>query len=314
MRIARPACHVAVVRRGDNMNTANREESPPPPAQDPRRMHRVIVASVIGNAFERFDFMAYVYFSKIIAAVFFSVGNSVVSMSLALATFASGFLVRPIGGVLLGMYADRVGRTHALSLVMLIMCAGTLLLGLAPGYATLGLAAPLLVLLARLIQGLAIGGQFSLLSVIIGGTAPTDKKMFCGSFNMSSQALAVLLSSGCSHLLTNRLSSAARMNWGWRVPFLIGALVGPLGFYIRHHIVEPPEFEAVRKQVRSGVARVFRLRNFVREQGDAALCAMSVMIIGTASNYLWNAYLPVYVERQLHLPLKSALLGTFVGG
>lgn len=283
-------------------------------APDIRQVRRAIVASVIGNGFEWFDFTAYVYFSKIIADVFFSVGGSVLSMSLALATFASGFLVRPIGGVLLGRYADRVGRPRALSLVMLMMCAGTLLLGLVPGYATLGIAAPLLVLVARLIQGLAIGAQFGLSSVMIVETAPPGKKMFYGSFNMSSQALAVLLSSGCGYLLTTYLAPATLTHWGWRVPFLLGALVGPLGFYIRHHIAEPPEFEALRKQVQKGAARAFRLRDFVREQGDAALCAMGVMIIGTASNYLWNAYLPVYVERQLHLPLKSALLGTFVGG
>jgi MFS family permease len=197
---------------------------------------------------------------------------------------------------------------------MLMMCAGTLILGLAPGYTTLGVAAPLLVLLARLIQGLAIGGQFSLSSVVVVESAPPGKKMFYGSFNMSSQALAILLASGCSYLLINNLSAHALMAWGWRVPFLIGALIGPLGFYIRHNIAESPEFEALRKQVRAGATRAFRLRDFVREQGDAALCAMGVMIIGTASNYLWNAYLPVYVERQLHLPLKSALLGTFIGG
>jgi MHS family proline/betaine transporter-like MFS transporter len=128
-------------------------------------------------------------------------------------TFASGFLVRPIGGVLLGRYADRVGRTRALSFVMLMMCAGTLLLGLAPGYTTLGVAAPLLVLLARLVQGLAIGAQFSL-SVIIVETAPPGQKMFYGSFNMSSQALAVLLSSGCGYLLTTYLAPASILNWG----------------------------------------------------------------------------------------------------
>ena len=296
------------------MNLTNHESAPPPAAPESRQARRALVASVIGNGFEWFDFMAYVYFSKIIAAVFFSVGSSVVSMSLALATFALGFLVRPVGGVLLGIYADRVGRTRALSLVMLMMCAGTLLLGLAPGYATLGVAAPLMVLLARLIQGLAIGGQFSLSSVVVVETAPPGKKMFYGSFNMSSQALAMLLSSGCSYLLINNLSTSSLTTWGWRVPFLIGALVGPLGFYIRHNIAESLEFEALRKQVCTGATRAFRLRDFAREQGDAALCAMGVMIIGTASNYLWNAYLPVYVEHQLHLPLKSALLGTFIGG
>ncbi|OXC77000.1 MFS transporter [Caballeronia sordidicola] len=296
------------------MNAAEYEGASTPTAPDPRQVRRALLASVIGSGFEWFDFTAYVYFSKVIAEVFFSVGSPVVSMSLALATFALGFLIRPLGGVLLGIYADRVGRTRALSLVMLTMCAGTLMLGLAPGYATLGIAAPLLVLLARLIQGLAIGGQFSLSSVVVVESAPPGKKMFYGSFNMSSQALAMLLCSGCSYLLINNLTANSLVAWGWRVPFLIGALIGPLGFYIRHNVAESAEFEALRKQVRTGAARAFRLGDFVREQGDAALCAMGVMIIGTASNYLWNAYLPVYVEHQLHLPLKAALLGTFIGG
>ena len=163
------------------MNPAEHKGASTPAAPDLRQVRRALIASVIGSGFEWFDFTAYVYFSKIIAEVFFSVGSSVVSMSLALATFALGFLVRPLGGVLLGIYADRVGRARALSLVMLMMCAGTLILGLAPGYATLGVAAPLLVIMARLIQGLAIGGQFSLSSVVVVESAPPAKKMFYGS-------------------------------------------------------------------------------------------------------------------------------------
>ncbi len=231
------------------MNPAEHERGSVPAAPDLRQVRRALIASVIGSGFEWFDFTAYVYFSKTIAEVFFSVGSSVVSMSLALATFALGFLVRPLGGVLLGIYADRVGRARALSLVMLMMCAGTLILALAPGYTTLGVAAPLLVLLARLVQGLAIGGQFSLSSVVVVESAPPGKKIY-GSFNMSSQALAILLASGCSYLLINNLSAHSLSAWGWRVPFLIGALIGPLGFYIRHNIAESPEFEALRKQVR----------------------------------------------------------------
>jgi len=127
------------------MNAAEYEGTSTAAAPDPRQVRRALLASVIGSGFEWFDFTAYVYFSKVIAEVFFSVGSPVVSMSLALATFALGFLVRPLGGVLLGIYADRVGRTRALSLVMLLMCAGTLMLGLAPGYATLGIAVQPLV-------------------------------------------------------------------------------------------------------------------------------------------------------------------------
>ena len=187
-------------------------------------------------------------------------------------------------------------------------------MGITPGYATIGIAAPLIVVFARLVQGLAVGGQFGTASAMLVEYAPPGKKMFYGSFNMSSQALALLLSSGCGYLLTNYLSSAQLGAWGWRVPFLLGSLVGPLGFYIRHKVDESPEFEALKRQSgKAGVART-SVRTFCRDHGDAALCAMGVIIVGTATNYLWHSYLPVYVERQLHLPLKAALFGAFVSG
>ena len=275
--------------------------------------YRAIGASVIANGFEWFDFLAYVFFSRTIAHVFFPTDNATASLALTFGTFALGFVVRPLGGVLLSVYADRVGRTRVLSLVMLMMGSGTLLLGLAPGYNQIGLAAPFLVLLARLIQGLAIGAQFGVSSVIVVEIAPAGKKMFYGSFNMSAQALAVLLSAGCSYWLSTNLSPEALGSWGWRIPFLLGSVVGPAGLLIKRYLAESPQFEEVR---RAAIAKSEpigqRAASFVRNQGDAALCAMGVMIVGTASNYLWNAYMPVFVERQLELPLTSALLGTFL--
>lgn len=282
------------------------------PALTPQQVRRAIIASVIGNGLEWFDFLAYGYFAKTIAKVFFPAQSSFISIALTLATFAIGFFVRPIGGVLLGAYADRVGRPRALSLLILMMAAGTLMIGLTPGYATIGLAAPCLVVLARLIQGLAVGGQFGTASAMLVEYAPPGKKMFYGSFNMSSQALALMLSSGCGYLLTTCLTHAQLESWGWRVPFLLGALIGPLGFYIRHRVDESPEFTALKQ--RTGRAPRTPLRTFFRDNGDAALCAMGVIIVGAAANYLWHSYLPVYVERQLHLPLKAALLTTLVSG
>ena len=287
---------------------------PPINPLTPQQIQRAIVASVIGNGLEWFDFLAYAYFAKTIARVFFPAGNSFVSLSLTLATFAIGFVVRPIGGVLLGLYADRAGRPRALSLLLFMMAGSTLLVGLTPGYATIGIAAPLIVVFARLIQGLAVGGQFGTASAMLVEFAPSGKKMFYGSFNMSSQAFALLLSSGFGYLLTTRLPREALEQWGWRVPFLIGSLVGPIGFYIRHRVGESPEFEALKRQAQSGHAPDKGVRAFFRDSGDAALCAMGVIVVGAATNYLWHSYLPVYVERQLHLPLSAALFGAFVSG
>lgn len=282
------------------------------PRLTPRQVRRAIIASVVGNGLEWFDFLAYGYFAKTIAKVFFPTDSSYLSISLTLATFAIGFFVRPLGGVLLGAYADRVGRPRVLSLLILMMAASTLMIGVTPGYATIGIAAPCIVVLARLIQGLAVGGQFGTASAMLVEYAPPGKKMFYGSFNMSSQAFALILSSGCGYLLTTWLSPEQLHSWGWRVPFLLGSLIGPLGFYIRHRVDESPEFEALKQRL--GHAPRTSLRSFMRNNGDAALCAMGVIIVGAAANYLWHSYLPIYVQRQLHMPLKTALLTTLVSG
>ncbi|MEW6344152.1 MAG: MFS transporter [Pseudomonadota bacterium] len=276
------------------------------------KIRKVIVSTVIGGTFEWFDFMVYAYFSSLIARAFFSGVDHAESLLLTFATFAVGFLVRPIGGVVMGMYADRAGRVKALSWIMVAMSVGSLLLGLTPGYATLGLVAPLLVVIGRLVQGFAVGAQFALSSVTIYEVAPPGKKMFYGSFNMLSLGIAAMLSSGGGYLLSKHLSHEEMAAWGWRVPFLIGALVGPLGFYIRHHIRESDEFHRMQARPDARAPLLKRMREFVRENGDALVCAMGVMIAGTSLNYVWNAYLPNYAQFQLHLPLSSSLQAVFV--
>lgn len=262
-----------------------------------------IVACVIGNSLEWFDFLAFVFLSKTIAHVFFPSQNSIVSLALAFATFALGFMARPIGGVVLSLYTDRVGRARALSLVMLMMGTSSLMVGLAPGYKHIGLAAPLLVLLARLVQGLAIGAQFGMSSVIVVERAPAGRKMFYGSFNMSGQMLSALLMAGFCYLLTAHLSANALDSWGWRIPFLLGAIAGPVGLLIKRYLAEPPQFERARHAAQDLSRPLWeRAGNFMRSQGDAAICGIGVMIIGTASSYLWHAYMTVYAVHQLGLP------------
>ncbi|CAB3717240.1 Proline/betaine transporter [Paraburkholderia graminis C4D1M] len=276
------------------------------------QMRRAVLASVIGNGLEWFDFLIYGYFARVIAQVFFPANNSFVSITLTLATFAIGFLVRPLGGIVIGACADRYGRRKTLSLLILLMALSTLMMGLTPSYATIGIAAPLIVIVARILQGLSVGGEFATAAAMLTEYAPPRRKMFFGSFQMTSQAVALLLSSLCSLLLTTRLSHESLVSWGWRVPFLLGALVGPVGFYIRHKVGESPEFLQLRERL--GHAPRQSLRTFIRERGDAALCAMGVIIVGAATNYLWHSYMPLYVEHQLHLPLKNALFGTAMSG
>src|ERR1700759_3571242 len=214
---------------------------------DARMRRRVVLASVLGNGLEWFDFVSYGYFASIIAKVFFP-ADSNLSLVLAYATFAVGFVVRPIGGILLGAYADRYGRRRALSLLIVMMAFGTLTLGLTPAFATIGIAAPVIVVLGRVVQGISIGGEFASATALLVEYAPANRRMTFGSFQMSSQALGRVLATsiGLSVLLT--LPAATVQAGGWRIPFLLG----PFGFDVRYRLGESPEYQKPCEQVPAG--------------------------------------------------------------
>ena len=278
-----------------------------PPVLTIPAVRRAVLASVIGNGLEWFDFLSYAYFASSIGRAFFPSTDPGASLLLTLGVFGVGFVVRPLGGILLGIYADRAGRRKALSLLILMMALGTLIVGLTPAYATIGLAAPILVILARVIQGLSVGGEFGSAAAMLTEFAPPHRRMFYGSFQMASQGVALLLASAFGLLLTSLLSPAQLSDWGWRVPFLFGALIGPVGFYIRHNVGESPEF------LRLQAARIVgQVRGSLSV--SAIICAMGVIIVGTALNYLWHSYAPIFVTRELHLPLSAALGATTVAG
>ena len=228
--------------------TASSGTSPAPDEAAQRRMRRrVVLASVLGNGLEWFDFVAYGYFASIVADVFFP-AESNLSLILTYATFAVGFVVRPIGGILIGAYADRYGRQRALSLLIVMMAFGTLTLGLTPGYASIGIVAPIIVVLGRVVQGISIGGEFGSATALLVEYAPKGRRMMYGSFQMSSQAIGRVLATtiGLGVLLT--FSSDAVKAGAWRIPFLLGALIGPFGFYVRYRIAESPEFQQLRRK------------------------------------------------------------------
>src|ERR1700756_2194810 len=211
-----------------------------------RMRRRVGLASILGNGLEWFDFFSYGYFASIIAKVFFP-AESNLSLMLTYASFAVGFVVRPIGGIMLGAYADRYGRRRALSLLIVMMAFGTLTLGLTPSFSTIGIAAPLIVVLGRVVQGISIGGEFASATALLVEHAPANQKMAFGSFQMSSQALGRVLATsiGLSVLLT--FPPATVQGGAWRIPFLIGSLIGPFGFYVRYRLSESPEYQKLKE-------------------------------------------------------------------
>jgi MHS family proline/betaine transporter-like MFS transporter len=275
-----------------------------------RQRRRAIIATVLGNGLEWFDFTVYSFFAVIIAKLFFPTGSELTSLLLAVATFGVGFFMRPVGGMVIGVYADKVGRKAALSLTILLMAAGTALIGLAPTYDQIGLWAPALIVVARLLQGFSAGGEMGSATAFLTEYAPPEKRAFYSSWIQSSIGFAVLLGAAVGTFVTANLSAGALHSWGWRLPFLIGILIGPVGYFIRSKMDETPAFSAVAVEEKpdSPLAEVFR--TYPRE----TFASFSMVVLWTVCTYVLLFYMPTYSVRTLHLPQSTGFLAGMFGG
>ena len=276
----------------------------------PRRSTvRAVAASVIGNGLEWFDFLIYGFFTPFIAAAVFPSDDPAVSLLLTWATFAVGFLVRPLSGVVLGLYADRAGRLKALTLMIGLMAVGTLIVGLCPPYASIGVAAPLLMIFARVLQGISVGGEYAGATSLLVEYAPPGRRSLFGSFQMTSQAISLTLASFAAWSLNASLSEEALASWGWRVPFLLGALIGPLGIWMRLSVAESPEFEEARTtEPRPKLLEIFR------RDWRPMLVAVGAIVPVTLSVYVWTIYMPGAAARGFGLDPGVAPLSTMASG
>jgi MFS family permease len=277
-------------------------------------IRRVIVASVLGNGFEWFDFVIYGVFAVTIARLYFPASDALASLTLTLATFGVGFAVRPLGGVLLGMYSDRAGRRRALSLTIAMMAVGTGMIGLMPTYTAIGLGAPFLIMVARMIQGISAGAEFSVATTMLIEFAPRNRRGFIGSFQMCSQALATSCGAAAAWLLTSHLDSVQFESWGWRLPFLFGILVGPVGWIIRSKVDESPEFlaclRATAASAGGGGPRI-PLADIAREHKRAIIASIGFCVVGTVSAFVFNFFVPIFAKQQLGISASDASLSTF---
>jgi MFS transporter, MHS family, proline/betaine transporter len=276
-----------------------------PPALRARpTLTRIIVAASLGNALEWFDFLIYGYFALTISKVFFPTGNETASLLAALGTFGVSYLVRPIGAIVIGAYTDRAGRKAGLTLSILLMVIGTTMTAVTPGYATIGIAAPILILFARLLQGFSVGGEFgSAVTFLAEQTAL--RKGFVASWQWASTGITGALASAFGIVLTSILSPEQLVEWGWRIPFLFGILIGPVGLYIRRSLDETPEYveiEATRTPV----------RDVLRDHPIEGLLAIGASAISNSSAYI-ILYIPTYAMKELHLPQATGFIATFVG-
>ena len=263
-----------------------------------------VAAAVIGNALEWYDFIVFGFLTVIISRLFFPAESQYASLLLTTATFGVGFFMRPVGGILVGIYADRRGRKAAMLLIIALMTAAIAMIGLAPTYAAVGVAAPLLIVLARLLQGFATGGEFAAATSFLIESAPAHRRGFYGSWQMVGQGLAVLIGALLGAVVTRSLAPAAIDLWGWRVPFLVGLIIGPVGLFIRRHLKETEEFLAAREAAAAGAGLGKTLASHLRE----ALASVGVITSGTISFYVILLYMPTFARTQLHLPLDQAFI------
>lgn len=214
---------------------------------DEAAVKRAVKATALGNAMEWFDFGVYSYLAVIIGKVFFSGAGDTVQVIASLATFAAAFLVRPLGGMFFGPLGDRVGRKKILALTMIMMAAATLSIGLIPSYATIGVWAPVLLILCRMVQGFSTGGEYGGAATFIAEYAPDKRRGFWGSFLEFGTLIGYTVAASLVTALTLLLSDDAMQQWGWRIPFLVAGPLGLVGLYLRLRLDESPAFKKLEE-------------------------------------------------------------------
>ena len=266
---------------------------------------KAVLAAVIGNGLEFYDFGIYSYFAVTIGRQFFPAATPTLSLLLSLATFGVGFISRPLGSIVIGAYADRVGRKPALVLTLGLMALGMLMLALTPPYAAIGVAAPVLIVAARIIQGFALGGEVGPSTAFLLEAAPSGKRAQYGAWQRASQGAAVLVAGLVGVIMSALLPPAEMEIWGWRVPFLLGIAIVPVGIYVRRQL---PETLAQRSPKEAGVLATL----LVTQRRPLALGILLTLSTGV-STYVGN-YMTTYARTTLKMDAGIALAATLVLG
>ncbi|WP_238323290.1 MFS transporter [Acidovorax sp. JHL-9] len=267
-----------------------------------------ITAAIVGNALEWYDFAVFATMAVFISKVFFPTAGEYVGLLLTLATFGVGFVTRPLGGIALGIYADRRGRKSALQLIIALMGLSLMIMVLTPSYNSIGIAAPLLIVLARLIQGLATGGEFASATAYLVEAAPVERRGFYGSWQMVGQGLSILGGAATGFALTSIFTEQELLDGMWRIPFVIGLIIVPLGWWIRRHLEEPEESLEAR-----ATGKKVKLASTLAKYPRALVASLCLTTGATASVYVFFYYMPTFLARQFHFALHDAFQAQVIG-
>ena len=262
-----------------------------------------------GNFLEMYDFMVFGYYATAIASTFFPGNNPFASLMLTLMTFGAGFLMRPLGAVILGTYIDQHGRRKGLLITLGLMALGTLTIAIVPGYQTLGIFAPILILIGRLLQGFSAGVELGGVSVYLSEIAPPKRRGFFVSWQSGSQQISVIFAALLGLLLNHLLGKEAVSEWGWRIPFFIGCMVVPFLFYIRRSLEETEAFK--EKKHRPGMKEIARsvLRNWA-----LVVAGMFMVVTTTVMFYMITAFTPTFGKTVLNMSDQQSFVVTLLVG
>ncbi|MND75030.1 Alpha-ketoglutarate permease [compost metagenome] len=265
---------------------------------------KAIVAATLGTIVEYTDWVIYATFSSILARQFFPGDNNFTALLSVLAVFAVGFLMRPIGGAVLGVFADRYGRKKGLTLSILLMSLASLVIGICPNYESIGIAAPIILVLARLTQGFSAGGEFGSASAFLIESAPSDRRAFAGSWQWFAINAGTLVSFLLGYVLASIGSDTALEEWGWRVAFVIAALLGLLTLWIRLSVRETEVFKSrVKKTVEKSP-----LRDIFTKHRKDVVRVIGVAMAGNLLNYVWMVSYPSQVHLITGMSIRDTLL------
>jgi MFS family permease len=279
---------------------------PPAAEAQPVRVPKMVVAaSVAGNALEFYDFVTYAFFAVYIGKAFFPASTPMGSLLLSVAVFGVGFVARPVGGILIGAFADRAGRRPAMLLTIALITVGTLGLALTPSYASIGMAAPLIIVLCRLVQGLALGGEVGPATAFLIEAAPQDKRALYSSWQLASQGIATLVAGIFGVVIIGTLTPDQVQAWGWRAPFVVGLLLLPVAIYLRRSMPETLH-APVNESEKVG------LQGLAPYKGLLTL-AVLIVIGGTVSTYV-GSYMTTYAITTLKFPPAIAMGATVAVG
>lgn len=262
-----------------------------------------------GNMLEMYDFMVFGYYAAAIGRTFFPSSDPYAELLLSFATFGAGFLMRPLGALVLGAYVDRIGRRKGLILTLTLMAIGTLTLTLTPGYAAIGLLAPLMVLAGRLLQGFSAGVELGSTSVYLAEIAKPYNKGFIVSFQSASQQIAVMVAAALGVGLASLISAQDMAAWGWRIPLLIGCLIVPVLFVLRRHLQETEAFATQHSP-----PKLKEILTTIQQEWRVIVTGLFIVLMTTTSFYIITAYTPSFGSAVLHLSAHVSLVVTLCVG